>query len=104
MAISNIIIIILGPIIQSMINTQIKKGCYAISTVSQGGRLKHYRVYHKPNLDYLIGKIECDSLNTIVTKYAKELYLKTPCPGSPFQDLFNTRKNVSAGYLVPELE
>jgi len=80
-------------------------GCFAISTVSQGGRIKHYRVYHKPGMEYLIGKIECESLHTIISKYAKELYLKHPCPGSPFQDLFNSRKaNVSAGYLLPELE
>ena len=46
-------------------------GCFAISVVSQGGRLKHYRVYHKPGLKYLIGKTECSSLEEIVEKYHK---------------------------------
>jgi hypothetical protein len=32
---------------------------YAITALSQGGRLKHFRIYHKPGLDYLIGKAEC---------------------------------------------
>lgn len=80
-------------------------GCYAISTMSQGGRLKHFRIYHKPGLDYLIGKTECPSLEAIVTKYHKELFLKTACPGSKFQSIFNTnKKNVCAGYLVPEFD
>jgi len=79
-------------------------GCFAISVVSQGGRLKHYRIYHKPGLDYLIGKTECSSLNEIVTKYHKDLFLKTACPGSPFTDIFDVRKNVSAGYLVPDFD
>lgn len=70
--------------------------------MSQGGRLKHFRIYHKPGLDYLIGKTECPSLEAIVTKYHKELFLKTACPGSKFQSIFNTnKKNVCAGYLVP---
>lgn len=34
-------------------------GSYAITSLSQGGRLKHFRIYHKPGLDYLIGKAEC---------------------------------------------
>jgi len=79
-------------------------GCYAISGVSQGGRLKHYRIYHKPGLKYLIGKSECSSLESIINKYHKELYLKTPCPGSPYQDIFEQRQNVCAGYLVPDFD
>eukprot|EP01095_Lingulamoeba_sp_RSL-Kostka_P001906 TRINITY_DN126_c1_g1_i1.p1 TRINITY_DN126_c1_g1~~TRINITY_DN126_c1_g1_i1.p1 ORF type:complete len:324 (+),score=123.75 TRINITY_DN126_c1_g1_i1:92-1063(+) len=80
-------------------------GCYAISVVSQGGRLKHYRIYHKPGLDYLIGKSECDSLETIIEKYRKDLYLKYPCPGSPYEEIFSTDPvNISAGYLVPDFD
>lgn len=80
-------------------------GCYAISVYSQGGRLKHFRVYHKPGLKYLIGKSECNSLNDIISRYHKELFLKTPCPGSPYEHIFNEKKaKVSAGYLVPEFD
>jgi hypothetical protein len=80
-------------------------GCYAISVMSQGGRLKHYRIYHKPGLEYLIGKTECSDLHDIVEKYHKELFLKTACPGSPFEEIFDTtnRRSVSAGYLMPDM-
>lgn len=80
-------------------------GCYAISVVSQQGKLKHYRIYHKPGLDYLIGKTECSGLLDIVRKYHKELNLITPCPGSPFVDIFSSRSgNACVGYLVPKLQ
>jgi len=80
-------------------------GNYAVSVVSQGGRLKHYRVYHKPGINYMIGDTECTSLDEIVSKYHQNLYLKFACPGSPYQEIFETtRRNISAGYLVPELQ
>eukprot|EP00010_Vexillifera_abyssalis_P008880 CAMPEP_0201544270 /NCGR_PEP_ID=MMETSP0173_2-20130828/869_1 /ASSEMBLY_ACC=CAM_ASM_000268 /TAXON_ID=218659 /ORGANISM="Vexillifera sp., Strain DIVA3 564/2" /LENGTH=537 /DNA_ID=CAMNT_0047952329 /DNA_START=58 /DNA_END=1668 /DNA_ORIENTATION=+ len=76
-------------------------GCYAITTVSQSERIKHFRVYHKPGLQYLIGKMQCKSLEEIIAKYHKELYLRAPCPGSPFEDIFKPKSNVSMGYLIP---
>jgi serine/threonine protein kinase len=80
-------------------------GCYAITTVSQSERIKHFRIYHKPGLDFLIGKSECKSLEDIIAKYHKELYLRSPCPGSPFEDLFRANKRAaSVGYLVPQLD
>jgi len=80
-------------------------GSYALSAVSQGGRMKHYRVYHKPGIQYMIGETECSSLDEILSKYHKELFLKAACPGSPYQDIFDTlKRNVSAGYLVPEFD
>jgi len=73
--------------------------------MSKSGRLKHFRVYHKPGLDYLIGNTECKSLEEIVEKHGKELYLKYSCPGSPYEDIFISKKPVlSAGYLIPDFE
>lgn len=77
-------------------------GCYAITTVSQSEKIKHFRVYHKPGLQYLIGKMQCKSLEEIIAKYHKELYLRAPCPGSPFEDIFKPPSNISAGYLIPD--
>jgi len=84
-------------------------GSYAITTVSESNNIKHFRVYHKPGLKYLIGKTECDTLEEIISKYHKDLYLKTSCPGSRFEEIFappgsKQAKNVSCGYLVPEFE
>jgi len=84
-------------------------GSYAITTVSETSNIKHFRVYHKPGLKYLIGKTECDTLEDIISKYHKDLYLKTSCPGSRFEEIFappgsKQAKNVSCGYLVPEFE
>jgi len=81
-------------------------GCYAITVLSQGGKLKHFRIYHRPGLDFLIGKTECKSLDDIISKYHKELYLKTPCPGSPYEELFKSKakKPLSAGYQTPDFD
>jgi hypothetical protein len=46
-------------------------GSYAITTVSDTNKIKHFRVYHKPGLKYLIGKTECDTLEDIIGKYHK---------------------------------
>jgi len=80
-------------------------GCYAISTLSETNKVKHYRVYHKPGLKFLIGKTEVDSIQDIVKRYGPELDLKHPCPGSPFEKIFvsqSTKMNISEGYQVPE--
>mmetsp|Transcript_504 Transcript_504/g.764 ORF Transcript_504/g.764 Transcript_504/m.764 type:complete len:553 (-) Transcript_504:189-1847(-) len=84
-------------------------GSYAITTVGDANKIKHFRVYHKPGLKYLIGKTECDTLDDIVLKYHKDLNLRTSCPGSPFEEIFRPSsakqaRNVGGGYLVPELE
>jgi serine/threonine protein kinase len=84
-------------------------GSYAITTVSDTNKIKHFRVYHKPGLKYLIGKTECDTLEDIIGKYHKDLYLKIACPGSPFEEIFRPQsqkvaKNVGCGYLVPEFD
>ena len=50
-------------------------GSYAITTVSSSQKIKHFRVYHKPGLKYLIGKTECDSLEDIINKYHKVIFL-----------------------------
>merc|ERR1712137_1357449 len=63
-------------------------GCFAISTVSNVGTIKHFRIFHRPGMSYILGKSECQSLSDIIIKYKRELSLKTPCPGSPYQHLF----------------
>jgi len=78
-------------------------GCYAITSLAKDGKLKHYKIVHKPGQPYMIGKIEASTLDEIVTKYRKDLYLKHPCPGSPFTYLFDPHKasNVNeTGYNV----
>jgi len=79
-------------------------GSYAITVMSASGKLKHYRVYHKPGLQYLIGKMECASLHEIINNYGAELLLEKPCPGSPFADIFAAKKDISVGYLVPSFD
>ncbi|MDP2436532.1 MAG: protein kinase [archaeon] len=81
-------------------------GCYSITTVADKGDPKHFRIYHKPGTAYIIGKTEAPTLEAIITTYFKELNLKTPCPGSPFQDIFTGASSQSAvcAYLVPEFD
>lgn len=75
-------------------------GCYAITTISDKGELKHFRIYHKPGTPYIIGKTEAATLEAIITTYYKELNLKIPCPGTPFADLFTAPTPTSA-YFAP---
>lgn len=80
-------------------------GSYAITALSQGGRLKHFRIYHKPGLDFLIGKAECKSLDEIIHKYHQELYLKHPAPGSKYEFLFTQatkQAQMASGYSIPD--
>ncbi len=84
-------------------------GSYAITGLSNGGRIKHYRIHHKPGLDYLIGKAECKSLDDIIAKFHAELFLKHPCPGSKYEDLFNASQKrkqaqMAMGYSVPQID
>jgi len=66
-------------------------GCFAVTSLAKDGKLKHYKILHKAGSTYQIGKIEAVSLDEIVTKYRKELYLKHPCSGWPYEELFGTR-------------
>lgn len=81
-------------------------GCYAITVMSETKKVKHYRVYHKPGLKYLIGKTEVDSLQEVISKYGKELGAIHPCPGWPYEKLFQTTRiskpSISEGYLMPD--
>ena len=49
-------------------------GSYAISVVSDSNKIKHFRIYHKPGLQYLIGKTECESMDDIISRYHKVLF------------------------------
>jgi len=80
-------------------------GSYAVTAKTSAGKLKHFRIHHKAGLDYLIGQIECKSLEEIIKKYHKELGLKSPAPGSPYEPLFTSEKQkkkqqMTAGYQV----
>jgi len=79
-------------------------GCYAISVIGSGKQMKHYRVYHKPGLSYLVGTTECDKLEDFITQYGKNLGLKYMCPGSPFKSIFVAAEGESCGYEVPDFE
>jgi len=63
-------------------------GSYAITGLSRTGSMKHYRIRHKASLGYLIGKVECKTLDEVVFRFKKELALKQPCPNSPFAPIF----------------
>ena len=41
-------------------------GCYAISAVGEGFKVKHYRIYHKPGESFVIGKTEVPSIQEII--------------------------------------
>lgn len=63
-------------------------GCYALTVLNNQGALKHYRIMHSPGSKYSIGKVECSSLDSLIKRYHKELYLKRPCPNSPYEAMF----------------
>merc|ERR1711941_44405 len=80
-------------------------GCYAISVIGSGKQMKHFRVYHKPGLSYLVGTTECAKLEDFITQYSKNLGLKYMCPGSPFKSIFVAKEEgESCGYEVPDFE
>jgi hypothetical protein len=70
--------------------------------VGEDGKIKHYRVYHKAGSPYVIGKTEVPSIPEIVKRYGvTDLGLETPCPGSPFEHLFQKpvdKRDISEGY------
>jgi len=63
-------------------------GSYTITSKSKSKKLKHFRILHKAGLDFLIGKVECKSLEDIITRFGDPLFLKHPCLGSPYAYLF----------------
>jgi len=81
-------------------------GSYSVSVVNSvsNKRIKHFRVLHVPGGKYEIGKAKCSSLGSVVTHFAKELGLGTPCPGSKYQAIFDKKAKVeeqdaSIGYM-----
>jgi serine/threonine protein kinase len=63
-------------------------GSYAITALSRNRSAKHYRIYHKAGLGYLIGKLDCRTLDEVVYRFKKELFLRNPCARSPYARLF----------------
>merc|ERR1712137_27496 len=64
-------------------------GCYAI-TATTDKALKHFRIYHRPGLGYLLGTKECAHLEDFVNIHGEKLGLLHPCPGSEFQAIFRS--------------
>jgi len=77
-------------------------GCYALTVVDTKGALKHYRINHSLGSSYAIGKVECPSLEVLIKRYGKELNLKRPCPGSPYEAMFIAyeKDQASIGYQM----
>lgn len=66
-------------------------GSYSISvrdSVKGKALVKHYRVLHKPGGPYVIGGSQCNELEEVIAKYNKEMRLKRPCDGWPYEALF----------------
>jgi len=66
-------------------------GSYAITVLTAINNPKHFRILHKPGQNYIVGKTECKTLEEVVQKFSKELYLKSPCPGSIFLPIFSSQ-------------
>jgi len=64
-------------------------GCYAISVSTKTG-VKNYRI-HLSEGKFIVGNTRVDSLSSIVDIYGDALGLKYPCPGSPFESLFQNQ-------------
>lgn len=79
-------------------------GCFTITTKNQKDLLAHYRIKHKPGLPFLVGSTEHPSIQDVIKKGAKKMYLKRPCPGSKFQDLFTQKtplRDLPSFYSLP---
>lgn len=63
-------------------------GSYAATVHSRSGEFMHYRIYHKPSLKYLFGKVECQSLEEVLYRYKRDLHLQTPLRPTPYEFLF----------------
>jgi len=66
-------------------------GCYAITVLAAINNPKHFRILHKPGQGYIMGKLECKTLDEVIQKFSKELHLKSPCPGSIFLPIFSNQ-------------
>eukprot|EP01117_Protostelium_nocturnum_P010326 TRINITY_DN3709_c0_g3_i1.p1 TRINITY_DN3709_c0_g3~~TRINITY_DN3709_c0_g3_i1.p1 ORF type:complete len:1410 (-),score=591.25 TRINITY_DN3709_c0_g3_i1:49-4278(-) len=61
------------------------RGYFTITVLGRNKSLLHYRVYYnRQEIKYVIGKKSFNSLDDIIRDYYRELYLKSPCPGSKF--------------------
>lgn len=63
-------------------------GSYAISVRSKNPPINHYRVYHKPDLGFLVGKVECKSLDEVLYRFKRDLALQRPLSHTPYEHLF----------------
>jgi len=73
-------------------------GSYSISvrdSVKGKAEIKHYRVSHTPGGPYVIGGSECSELEEVITRYKKEMRLKQPREGWPYQALFFSESDSS---------
>eukprot|EP01102_Stenamoeba_stenopodia_P006404 TRINITY_DN1755_c0_g2_i1.p1 TRINITY_DN1755_c0_g2~~TRINITY_DN1755_c0_g2_i1.p1 ORF type:complete len:320 (+),score=100.47 TRINITY_DN1755_c0_g2_i1:887-1846(+) len=84
-------------------------GAYTISKVSRKGQINHQRIEYKPDKGFSVsiqtkkGKktvTDTTSLQHLVEATKSDLYLKVPCPGSPYEFLFAKNKSKLDGYLI----
>jgi len=83
-------------------------GCFTISKMNKNGAISHQRIEYKTNKGFQVsvltkkGKkiIRETSLLNLVNQIKHELYLKNPCPNSPYEELFAKNKSKLDGYLV----
>lgn len=74
------------------------RGYFTITVLGRNRSLLHYRVYYnRQEIKYVIGKKSFKSLDDIIKDYHRELYLKSPCPGSKFASLQFDPFNISDG-------
>lgn len=83
---------------------------FTISKYSKNGKINHQRIKKRKDGSLEIkgekqtfksaGIEKGDNLTHLIKNAAKELYLKTPCPGSPYKSLFvSDFKEIAHGYL-----
>lgn len=85
-------------------------GCFTISKVSRSGGISHQRIDYKPDKGFSLvlnnskkGKRTVQdtvSLQHLIESVKTELYLKAPCPGSPYESIFTRSKSKLDGYLI----
>jgi len=104
-------------------------GSYTISKVSRKGCINHQRIEYKPDKGFsvsiqtkkvrelckleLVGRsthnnnqqgkktvTDTTSLQHLIESTKSDLYLKVPCPGSPYEYLFAKNKSKLDGYLI----
>jgi serine/threonine protein kinase len=65
-------------------------GSFTITSYSKQGQVTHYRISHKAGSSYELLNKQFSSLEQLIRDIKKELFLKNPLSGSPFENFFLT--------------